>query len=140
MMVLLLACSQNVILDSEVTVPAGLLSDIAWPHRIILGFDVPGTLHNQISLGEICEPTSEELVLTHTVTRTGCAQEGTVLAWLEPASTDATCELAAGSWESLTEPPQGAPLAQTQIFDSERCRSGSAEIWLTLGYEADAQQ
>ena len=140
MIVLLLACSQDIILDSEVTVPAGLLTEIAWPHRIILGFDIPGTLNNQIALGEICAPSSEDLVLMHTVTRTGCAQTGTVLAWLEPASTDATCELNAGSREALTEPPQGAPQASTDIFDGDQCRSGTAEVWLTLGDEADAQQ
>ena len=140
MITLLLACSQSVTLDSEVTVPAGLLSDISWPHRVILGFDVPGTLNNQISLGEICSPSSEELVLVHTVTRTGCAQTGAVLAWLEPASTDATCELEVGSWESLTEPPQGAPMAAAEIFDGDRCRSGSAEVWLTLGYEDESSQ
>ena len=140
MIVLLLACGQDIILDSEVTVPAALLTDITWPHRVILGFDIPGTLNNQISLGEICAPSTEDLVLVHTVTRTGCAQTGTVLAWLEPASTDASCELSAGSWEALTEPPQGAPQASMDIFDGDRCRSGTAEVWLTLGAEADAQQ
>ena len=139
MIALLLACSHEVTLDSEVTVPAGLLAEISWPHRVILGFEIPGTLHNQISLGEICEPSTEDLVLIHSVTRTGCAQAGTVLAWLEPASTDASCELSAGSWEALTEPPQGVPQAVADIFEGDRCRSGIADIWLTLGYETASQ-
>ena len=136
MIALLIACSHDVSLSTEVTVPAELLADIEWPHRVILGFDLPGTLNNQISLGEVCAPQSEDLVLTHFVSRTGCAQDGTVMAWLEPASTDATCELEEGTWEALTEPPQGAPEASTVIFDDgDKCRSGEAEVWLTLGTE-----
>lgn len=139
MIAMLLACSQEVVLDAEVTVPAALLVDVAWPHRVILGFDVPDLLSNQISIGEICAPQPEALVLTYSVTRTGCAQPGAVLAWLEPASTDATCELAVGSWEALTEPPQGAPQDSVDVFDDEQCRGGSAEVWLTLSEEGGAQ-
>jgi hypothetical protein len=134
---MLLACSQEeVTLDVEVTVPAYMLGDVVYPHRVVLGVDIPDTLSSQIFLGEICTAQSEDLVLTHSFTQPGCAQAGAVTAWLEPAGTDATCELEVGDWEPLTEPPQGAPQASADVFEAlEKCRSGEAEVWMTLGYE-----
>ncbi|MFT5685983.1 MAG: hypothetical protein ACI8RZ_006938 [Myxococcota bacterium] len=133
---MLAACGRDVTLETEVTVPGDLLSDITYPHRIILALDVPDAISDQVSLGEICVPQGTDLILTHTVSLEGCALPGTITAWLEPASTDATCELSAGDWEPITEPPQGAPVAEAGVFEGvEKCRSGSAETWLTLGVD-----
>ncbi len=133
---MLAACGQDVSLDTEVTVPGSFLDELVYPHRVILAFDIPETVSEQLSLGEICEPQSEDLVLTHSVDLGGCALTGTITAWLEPASTDATCLLEQGSWDPLTEPPQGAPAAEAVVFEGiDKCRSGSAETLLTLGEE-----
>lgn len=136
MLALLLACSHEVTVETEVTVPGELLADLVYPHRVILTLQIPDTLNNQISLGEICTPQAEDLVLTHSITRSGCAMEGVVEAWLEAASTDATCELEAGPFQPLTEPPQGAPYASVSVFEgSEGCADGSAQAWLTVGFD-----
>ena len=138
---LLAACSHDVSVTTEVTVPGVLLEDLVYPHRVILALEIPATLNNQLSLGEICTPQAEDLVLTHSIARSGCAMEGVLTAWLEPASTDATCALEPGAFQPLTEPPQGAPTASVVVFEgSEDCADGSAEAWLTVGFDDTASE
>ncbi|MDG1480452.1 MAG: hypothetical protein P8R54_12715 [Myxococcota bacterium] len=133
---MLAACGQEVSLETEITVPGSFLDELVYPHRVILAVDIPETVSEQLSLGEICLPQDADLVLSHSITLGGCALTGAITAWLEPASTDATCLLEPGSWEPLTTPPQGAPAAEAVLFEgSDACRSGTAESRLTLGTE-----
>ena len=133
-------CEHGVTLDVEIHIPPEAqeaLSDEA-PARIMLRAEIPKTSTIEYSLGILCRPSNEPVVVSMTHDGLGCAKQGMIQAWLAPVTPDGPtdeCDLIQRTF-SAGPIPTGAPQAMATVFEGNAglsgCEDGRAQLELLL--------
>lgn len=135
------ACEQEIEVDVKVTIPVDVqaLYSKQSPGRIMVGMDVPKSSVGWYSAGILCDPTTEPLVATVHHEGFGCAKEGTVRAWIVPASPGqepVQCGLVAAPYNNApgasAETPQGTATVFKGKTGNVGCTSGKDKIDITV--------
>ena len=137
------ACEHWITVTAEITVSASATVDLTEeaPSRVVALLQVPKTSAHLYSLGVLCEPATEDVVVTLVHDSFGCAKSGTLEAWLEPIAVDtgisADCGIERALYgEGAAQPPDGAPYASVAVFAAETstngCTNGEEAVELVL--------
>ena len=134
------ACESWVTVEAEVVVPAALVAETseASPGVLVGYLDIPKTGTFLYPLAVLCggeEPVETSFGYDHF----GCAKEGQVAAWIEPAGEDVPpCGLDEdrGTLAGPDEVPTDLPSARQVVFEGNTgefgCPSGSEAVSLVL--------